>query len=940
MMKTIILLLKNIYHRLPISFGQRLRIKRFFIRRFPKIMSRLLFGNTLGDSLIFQGAMSSLIHLTDVRPAKKAPGRIAIHLHIFYQDLIQEFVRYLKNMPFEYDLFISVVSEESYNQCEADFKELTRVNDLLIKIVPNQGRDIAPFFCTFGEQLKKYDLVGHFHTKKSLYNQGATDGWREYLLDSLLGDAENIKRIFSLFEEDEPYGLVYPQTYFLLPYQAHTWLANKGLGDAWCARLGFADVPRGYFDYPAGSMFWAKSAALMPLFEAGITINDFPTEAGQSDGTLAHTLERLTAISSINTDYKLGILSDTMLPSWSPWRLEQYTNRTYADLQQRISNPEIKVVGFDLFDTLFCRPLLDPETTKQIVAARVDEHIGTLYRDFRAISEDQARTIKTRDVGLDEVFAQLKKLTEMGKKEIQLLRGLEEKIEVSDLLLRKGIQRLYQDVLGTGKKIILVSDTTLPREILSRIIDDFGIHDWDAFFVSSEVGLRKDSGELYEHLFQHYKIRPDEFLMIGDNERSDYQIPIDMGAEGIHLMRPVEMARGLPRLSRLVHETERSKNLNDVISFGLVVRKNFSPILLPDFDPASLFTVEPGNIGYSLVGPLLASFCSWLVDKAQQDGVKRLYFLSREGKLIKRVYDCWAGQFDDAPSSEYLVLSRRTTGVAAVRTIDDIENIAKTNFYPNRTDKFLSARFGLDFSKEKWAEITAKTGFAPDMTIEIQNGNIGVVSRLLRYLEADILSKAGSERHALINYLEAKGLNFDSCQAVVDIGYSGTVQGHLNKLLSQQVHGYYLMTDERSKNVSTKYQVLIRGCFDENITPSVHLPVMYRDSFLLEKLLSSKDEQIEFYELDEQQRPVGHFRALANLEIKAHPIKDEIEAGCLRYMQDTIRVRKTLFPDFSPSTKIGRALIEEFLVNLSERENVLLSQIVLDDYYCGRDLVM
>ena len=112
---------------------------------------------------------------------------------------------------------------------------------------------------------------------------------------------------------------VYPQNFKSVPSQANTWLANKGMGTAWCARLGIAPVPQGYFDFPAGSMFWARGDALRPLFSAGITINDFNEEAGQTDGTFAHCLERLLALSGRKQGLQPGILQDTESPTWSSW---------------------------------------------------------------------------------------------------------------------------------------------------------------------------------------------------------------------------------------------------------------------------------------------------------------------------------------------------------------------------------------------------------------------------------------------------------------------------------------------------------------------------------------------------------------------------------------------------------------------------------------------
>jgi lipopolysaccharide biosynthesis protein len=49
-------------------------------------------------------------------------------------------------------------------------------------------------------------------------------------------------------------------------------------------------------DYPAGSFFWARTRYLQPLFALDLTDADFPEEMSQSDGTLAHAVERMIGL--------------------------------------------------------------------------------------------------------------------------------------------------------------------------------------------------------------------------------------------------------------------------------------------------------------------------------------------------------------------------------------------------------------------------------------------------------------------------------------------------------------------------------------------------------------------------------------------------------------------------------------------------------------------
>lgn len=882
---------------------------------------------------------SPLVDLKTVPPAEKIKSSVGIHLHVFYPDLAKELAGYLRNMPVPYSLFVSVCDDDTLKVCQRTFVDLPLCSRVEIRRVPNRGRNIAPMLCTFGKELSQYDYVAHLHTKKSLYNRGATEGWGEYLYRSLLGSQEQIRRIFSLMQGKEPCGIVYAQNYVLLPYWANTWLANREQGRIWGARLGVTKMPRGYFDYPAGSMFWARADALAPLFRAGIALEDFPEESGQTDGTLAHTIERLLALCTLGQGMRYAIIQDTENPSWSPWRFDQYLNRSYQSMVWMFHSPQVRLIAFDVFDTLLCRPLLNPETVKSIVARCVGGEIGSLYRQYRAIAEHQTRQAKGSDVGIDEIYSTLGKLTGLSLSQLTELQQLEVKTEKALIEPRWETLNLLREAVATGKPVILITDTFLSRQSVEEILREHNVIGWDRVFVSSEIGLRKDNGRLYDYVLSQFNIKPAQMLMVGDDERSDTQIPCDMGASFIHLLRPVELARGLPRFADLIATHEQRDDIDAEITLGLVVRKNFSPVHFPNFDPTSLVQVTPYNLGYSLVGPLLVSFANWLVQQARKDGVNRLYFLSREGKLMKEVYDCWTSGMADVPRSEYLVISRRAAGVAAISTFNDILDIARMIYFPNTIEKFLHTRYGLSLEEEQWNEIARTTGWDRAREVSVRDGKIDHLLPLLRALETEIMSRVNRERPALLRYLADKGLTLDDHQAVVDVGYGGSVQKYLNRLLLRKVHGYYMMTDDRASGISETYGVILRGCFCESVTQSPNAPAMYRYSFNVEKLLSSVEPQLEYYEEDATGNLEGRYRDLSPSEISATSAREEIRKGALDYARDASYIRRAVLSDFQPSCWTAHLLMEAFLTQMSPTEDEFLSHIVLDDYYCGRDLV-
>ena len=875
---------------------------------FDRQIQSIRLSNSLKGDLLDALSQHALIDINLVEPASEAGGTIAVHIHLFYPELAKEFAGYLINMPFSYDLYLSISDDVDMETTRAVFSNLPSCKTVKIEHVENRGRDIAPMFYTFGKELARYDYIAHLHGKKSTYNQGATEGWREYLCNSLTGSPEQIKSIFLLMQGKPPFGIVYPQNYALLPYWANTWLANKNLGQTWCTRLGINDIPRGYFNYPASSMFWARGDALAPLFKAGIRMDEFPEEKGQTDGTLAHCLERLFVLCSLNQGMRPAILEDRTLPSWSAWRIDQYTKRSKQYFIDLINSPHTKLIAFDIFDTLLCRPLLDPETIKNIVARQVTGKAGELFMKFRALAEQTAREKKGADVGMDEIYTQLGKMSRLPTGQLTELRKVEEDVEAASLEPRQEVVDLYQKALSSGKPVVLISDMFLPQKLIENVLRKYGIGGWNGLFLSNAIGLRKETGELYHHVLDQYHLKPDEMLMVGDSERSDVQIPCDMGAAFHHTFRPVELARSLPRFSDLIGQHEHRGDLDAEMTLGPVVRRNFSPLHLVDLDPESLVSATPDQWGYSLAGPLLVSFTNWLLQKAREDGIDRFYFLSREGKIIKQIYEQWTTGEKDAPKSEYLVISRRTAGVAAITSLKDILEIAKTTFYPNTLDSFLLTRYGLSVSDGRWKEISESLGLKCDTEIAVFHHKIDHLIPLLQTLEPEIVSRAQIERSALLQYVTDKGLTTNDRQAVVDIGYGGSVQKYLNRILGNKVHGYYMMTEDRSLEVARQHEVLIQACFYENIDTSTSLPILYERSFAIEKLLSSDDPQVEYYEMDSTGKVEGHYRPLTDEEVGCNNIRQSIRQGASDYATDALKIRKTMLPDFQPSCWTARLL--------------------------------
>lgn len=854
---------------------------------------------------------------------------VAIHAHMYYADLAPEFAQYMARMPCRFDLFVSVPDTAAQALVNAEFQPIPNLGRLDVRIVPNVGRDIAPFVVEFARDLAQYDVCAHIQSKKSLYNQGATDGWREYILGSLFNNPERIAFFVHLLNKGR-YGIIYPQTYHNIPYMAHSWLANRGLADHFGSRFKVSGIADTYLDFPAGSMFWARTDAVRPLLEAGLDWKDFPSEQGQTDGTLAHCIERMLGVVPASRHFQHGVIRDKQTPSWSRWRLNQFLDRPLQHIHDTIADPAIKIVGFDIFDTLLIRPLLDADYVKTLLDTEYARAGFAGFHGVRASHEGAARTAKGADVDIHEIYDAL--TTATGRADI-LCKEREMELEIATVRPRTEVVALFQMARRLGKRVVLASDMFLPRAVIETMLDACGVGGWDHFYLSCEIGLRKDSGRLYEHILACENIAPDQMLMIGDNERSDFQIPADMGLRALHVVKPVHLLRAMPRFEGLVPNTQDA-DLGAQFVFGAIASENFGAISYPDFSADDMFG-SARRIGYGLLGPIVLAFCQWLERRVEEDGLTCLHFMAREGKFLKRAFDLWQRRRPEPVRTEYLLISRRAVTVPCIGTLEDALDIASANnFYGASMDAFLQERFGVTLDRASWADIERNNLWQRAQPLEIVDGHIDHIRPFMAAILPRILAQGEQERHATLAYFKAVGIA-DEGTAVVDIGYSGTIQRHLVKLLNSKLPGLYMITDAKGQEWGAQSGVPIRGCFIEGASRSLDASPMFLHSFLLEKMLSANDQQVMRY----ASADTVEFRTIPNHVNRGAVARVELQDAAMRFIVEAVRVRDELSADLTISTELCVALYTRFSSHLSNNERQIFADLELDDFYCGRGMV-
>ena len=243
--------------------------------------------------------------------------RTAIQAHFHYPELIGDFLDKLSANSARCDLLLSTNDEakaEVLRAATAGYKR-GRVD---VRVVPNRGRDIGPLLTAYGSDItRNYDLVGHLHSKRSLdLHPSLGETWREFLWQHLLGDRyPMVDLVVAQFAKDQRLGLIFAED-----RHPCDWGENLAIAEQLAARAELENPLPWSFEFPIGTMFWARPRALAPLLKLKLDWGDYPEEPVPYDGTILHALERLLPFAASKEGFTYATLHIPGVHRWAPAR--------------------------------------------------------------------------------------------------------------------------------------------------------------------------------------------------------------------------------------------------------------------------------------------------------------------------------------------------------------------------------------------------------------------------------------------------------------------------------------------------------------------------------------------------------------------------------------------------------------------------------------------
>jgi len=356
-----------------INSSPLVKIKSFLYFSYPKYLLQLIQNKTSYPvSLIIDYFSdvydpSILFTITDrTLLAESSPNndaliflpKIAIHLHVFYMDVFEKYAAVFDNWTIKYHLFITTDTPEKkqiivdYLQNHPSYENLEE-----IFVLKNYGRDVLPWL-SIADKLNAYDIVGHFHTKKTLSSNSYIGlSWQQNLFDLLLVP---INTIIDVFNTNKKVGIVIPDIPHF--FQLNPIIASKekklkkSMKKLWktmnCKKeLDFRDISAFIFSY--GTMFWYRPSALRPLFELRTEDIDIPEEPLPMTCIL-HGIERLLVYIAWSEGYDCRISKHTV-PQLSAFHNNMVVNKYIEKIK---NSKDYKVGKFILMIPRFIKRIL------------------------------------------------------------------------------------------------------------------------------------------------------------------------------------------------------------------------------------------------------------------------------------------------------------------------------------------------------------------------------------------------------------------------------------------------------------------------------------------------------------------------------------------------------------------------------------------------------
>ncbi len=464
------------------------------------------------------------------------------------------------------------------------------------------------------------------------------------------------------------------------------------------------------------------------------------------------------------------------------------------------------IYSFDVFDTCLVRTFAHPEdlfielARRRLPPAATLEEIADLARQREQAETAARRAAGREDITLADIYRHFEPALAALRILPQVARATEVTLEISCVRPVWAIQQRIAQLRRQGQRIIFVSDMYLPTSIIRLMLVNHGLaRPTDPVYVSGDIGLTKASGRLFDFVLAQEGISPAQLHHCGDNPHADV---ISARRRGIRVTYVNQTRLNCFERGGLQTDSQNSLQLSRLAGISRATR-----LSVPNEN-------WHADTLAGVVAPLLTSFVAWVLHNANQQGLQRLYFVSRDGQILHKIA-CELAQHFPVPECHYLYGSRQAWLLPSVTTC----NRQTLDWLLLHDRTLLSLLKKLSIDPREIAAALHRYQF--DSSTLNRPLTLADEDRFWQMIESPdvaglVLQKAASARDAVLAYFAQKKLTDAGDWALVDVGWAARGQRAVRQILRTQnphaeARGYYLaMSDHRRPIIETgPYRVFV-----------------------------------------------------------------------------------------------------------------------------------
>ena len=442
------------------------------------------------------------------------------------------------------------------------------------------------------------------------------------------------------------------------------------------------------------------------------------------------------------------------------------------------ANKEYKLYSFDIFDTLITRKVATPKgifvLMKDIINqspqfADLPNDVKTNFFNYRTNSEFYLRQINNqwndgKDISLDMIYNHIQHTYFLTNEQTQAIKELEIQLELDNIIpIKENIEKL-KVLLEKGKRVVLISDMYLPEYIIKEMLLKCDpVLCQVKLYLSSTLGFMKTKQVLFHYVKEQENVEFREWTHMGDNKFADFFCARKLGIKAV--LYPYVKFKEYEK-SLLVANSQ-----NSFVQISLGCAKNIRLNKFPNDEKAQL--------GASLAGPILFPYIYWLLDQAQKRGIERLYFIARDGYILKLIADLIIKENNLPIKTKYIYGSRKAWRTTAV-TQDNNELYKQFVRTAMWAPKKLPELYGLD--EKNFINIEPSVLSNYKSTKHKKEIETFLFENL--YLRERLIEINKNKRGNVISYLKQEIDFSDNNFAFVDLDGSGFTQNCLARLMN------------------------------------------------------------------------------------------------------------------------------------------------------------